>query len=235
MFQFERNRSPQGLLLAQKFWDYLTLEVGMTPQTANQRELALEWAGEFDSFFNRHSPDHVCAVFNFYVEQWRKKRGIEDMRATCLSPKVFMDNFVYYERQYQWNLRPINESDLMEILKPLRRERWEVDWELVVTAVSQSLDNVRRFCSGLDSAKLPERVKRWIRGMVGPMGGYVLKHFRQWRIQQSPSVWRAIITIDSLLSAAYAHLVRSGFSMGHSQQYIGELRRVIEEKQACRV
>lgn len=198
--------------------------------TKNQRELVVEWAGEFDVLFGKYPQEYVFAVFDDYTAQWRKSRDHREVEWVCYTPKTFIGQFVHYERSYLWNRRPISESELMGILGPLRRERWEGDWESVVTAVSQSLANVRQFCAGLDRAQMPDDVKRWIRGMIGTMSVYVKNHFSKWRVNQTTAVWKATITMETLFAAAHAQLMRAGYSMGYAQRCLYKLRSVVEKE-----
>ena len=232
MFQLARNRSTHGLELAQKFWDFLTLEVGKRMEITQQRATALEWAGEFDKLLLDQPYGHVCAVLDYYRTHWHEHPSEEEW--LCGSAQTFIKRFDFYDRRYRWNRRPIPDKELMPILAPLWRERWACDWEAVVTAVSQSLDNVRRFCASMDGASIPDDVKRWIRGMIGSMTEYVKNHFSKWRMRQTGSVWTAMITQETLFEAAHTRLVRAGYSMGYSQRCLRILRSSAQkEEETC--
>ncbi len=224
MFQLERRRTKHGLQLAQKLWDFLTLIVEKKYDTRWQNKQLDDWAGTFDLFLRSHDYGRVCAVFDFYVGQWRQKKGF-----VHLTPASFIGDFPLLEQRYEWTTRPIPESELREILLPLSLERWECEWSNLVTAVSKSVYAIRLFLKGLADAPLPPEMKRKLRGIFGNVAEYVKSHFIKWRKHQIEAVWVATITEDKIFNDVRKVLTRFGYPAQDRDRSIAILRKAIKD------
>lgn len=224
MFQLTKVRTANGIKLSQKLWDFLTLNVGKRFDTRWQDKQIDEWAGVFDVFLMDHDFLHVCDVFDYYVAEWKKKRGY-----VYLTPDAFVGDYVLLEQRMEWNNRPIPEADLKAILRPLAVERWECEWDYLVTAVSKSVYAIRSFLKVLTAVAIPADVKKRIRGIFGNVTEYVIRHFLNWRRHQIEAVWVATISYEFLLKETRKCLTRLGYPACQKYKSIMLLESGIKE------
>lgn len=226
MFELDRKRTADGMRLAQKLWDFLMYTVEKRYNTRWQDKQLNEWAGVWDVFLLTHDYQYVCSVFDFYVENWRQKHGY-----IHLTPESFIGDFPILEQQMQWSSRPIPEEELRPILLPLSKERWDCEWDYLVTAVSKSVDSLRQFLYGLAEAELADSIKQKLRGIFGNVTEYVTHHFITWRKRQIEAVWIATITLDKVFDEVRKCLTRLGYPASVRNRSIAILRKAIKDGQ----
>lgn len=205
-FTFKSKRTANGIKLANKLWDFLNYEVGKQYDTRWQDRQIDRWAGEWDTFLKSHSFHEVVAVFDFYVAEWRKKHGF-----VHLSPTSFIRDYPLILQRYQWSFRPIPEECLDPVLRPLAYEKWDCDWEALVTSVSKSVYNVKTFLSAVASTEIPVDAKKCIAGLFGNVADYVVHHYLSWRNKHIESAWVATITPETLVGEAQKCFLRLGY------------------------
>ena len=211
----EISLSPQAILMAQKLFDFLHFTVEMHYDTSRQPKLLDKWAVSFDRFFKKQKPEYVIAVFDFYINEWRKKRGY-----IHITPESFIGDFPLIAQRHDWDYRPIPAGELRNILKPLSLERWDCEWDKLVTSVSQSLYNIRLFVQALKLVDIPDKVKREIRAIFGHVQEYTTRYYLEWRTRQIEAVWTATITQDKIFNEVRKCLTRYGSPAKEVKAYL---------------
>ena len=215
----ELSLSPQAILMAQKLFDFLHFTVEMHYDTSRKPKLLDKWAVSFDRFFKRQRPEYVFALFDYYINEWQKEKGF-----IHITPESFIGDFPLIAQRHDWNYRPIPASDLRNILKPLSLERWDCEWDKLVTSVSQSLHNIRLFVQALKEADIPDKVKREMRAVFGHVQEYTTRYYLEWRTRQIEAVWTATITQDKIFNEIRKCLTRYGSPLREIKDYLERLK-----------
>jgi len=206
MFAYKKKEpTATARRLAQKLWDFVRFTVNRVPDTKNPPQMLDDWARSFDRFSANVPLEKVDAVFDFYVKNWRLNKGWAHTTADS-----FLEDFTYLESRYERTCRPIPEEELQTVLKSLKIERWVCDWEDLVTAVSQSLFNLRAFLKKWDESGIPENVRRRVREYFGDTREYVTRHFLAWRDWNRTHVYTAVINNEYLLKEVRIRLTNYG-------------------------
>jgi hypothetical protein len=211
--------SSPAMTLSQKLFDFLEYTVEKHFDTSQHTKLLHNWACTFDTFLKKQPSDFVIAVFDFYVKEWRKKKGF-----VHISPESFIGDFSLIAQRYRWYYQPIPTGDLRNILQPLRKEQWDCEWDLVVISVSQSLHNIRLFLQAIKKAEIPHDLKRQARAIYGHIQEYTTRYYLEWRNRQIDAVWTATITQERIFNDVRKCFRRHGLPGKQITDYLQDIK-----------